>query len=79
LLELREMPPGEYGDYAKKTVDAENRDRMAIMQEIAKKSNLSLGDVQKQQADLAFKRAFNGEWMETAQPDGTLKWVHKGE
>lgn len=77
LLELREVPPGEFGDYVKKTVDEENKDRMTMMQDIAKKANLTLADVQKQQADLAFKRAFNGEWVETPQPDGTPKWVQK--
>lgn len=79
LLEIRDMPPGEYGDYAKQTVDAENSDRTAIMQQISKKDNLPLAKVQEQEADLAFKRAFNGEWIEPLQTDGTRKWVQKGQ
>jgi uncharacterized protein len=79
LLELRETPPAEFGEYAKRTVDGENSDRTSLMQEIAKKGNLTIADVQKQQADLAFKRAFNGEWVESAQPDGSYKWVQKGQ
>ena len=79
LLEIRDMPPGEYGEYTKQTVDAENSDRTAIMQQISRKENLPLAKVQEQEADLATKRAFNGEWIEPRQPDGTYKWVQKGQ
>lgn len=79
LLDLREEPPGEYADYARKTLDAENRDRLLLMQEISRKGNVPLADVQRQQADLAAKRAFNGEWVEAAQLDGSFKWRKKGE
>ena len=79
LLEIRSLPPGEYGDYTKQTVDAENKDRTSIMQEVAKNGNLPLAKVQEQQAQLAAKLAFNGEWIEAQQPDGTYKWGQKGQ
>lgn len=79
LLVIRDMPPGEYGDYTKETVDAENNDRTTIMQQIAKKANVPLAQVQEQEATLAAKRAFSGEWIEQAKPDGTYEWVQKGQ
>ena len=79
LLEIREVAPGEYGDYTRQTVDAENKDRMTVMENVAKKENLPLAKVQEQRADLAFKQAFNGEWIEQTQPDGTFKWTQKGQ
>jgi uncharacterized protein YdbL (DUF1318 family) len=79
LLEIRGDVPGEYGSYVKETLDAENKDRMEIMQQTAKQENLPLEKVQAQQADLAFKRAFSGEWIETAQSDGSSKWEQKGQ
>jgi hypothetical protein len=79
LLEIREAAPGEYGDYTRKTVDEENKDRMLIMEDVAKKQNLPLEKVQAQHADLANKQAFNGEWIEQPQPDGAFKWARKGE
>jgi len=36
LLEVRNPAPGEYGDYVRETVDAENKDRMALMDLTAK-------------------------------------------
>ena len=78
LLEIKLLPPGDYGDYVKRTVDAENKDRMEIMQDISKKENLPIDKVQAEQARLAVNRAYNGEWIEITQPDGTFKWVQKG-
>lgn len=78
LLDIRTLPPGDYGDYVKRTVDAENKDRLDIMQEISKKENLPLEKVQAEQARLAANRSFNGEWIELVQPTGTFKWVQKG-
>ncbi len=79
LLEIRNLPPGEYGTYTKQTVDAENSDRTTIMQQVSKNEDLPLAKVQEQQAQLAFKLAFNGEWIEPTQPDGTYKWIQKGQ
>ena len=35
-LEIRTLPPGEYGDYVKTTVDAENSDRGRLIEKLAK-------------------------------------------
>jgi uncharacterized protein len=78
LLEIRNQSPGEFGDYVSRTVDAENKDRMAMMQDIAQKKNLPIEEVQRQQAELARNKAFNGEWIELPQPDGTFAWKQKG-
>lgn len=78
LLEIRTESPGEFGEYVQRTVEAENKDRMALMQEIAQKKNLSIEQVQRQQAELARNKAFNGEWIEAPQPDGSFVWKQKG-
>lgn len=78
LLEIRNQPPGEFGDYVQRTVEAENKDRAAMMQDIAQKKNLALKEVQRQQAELARNKAFNGEWIEVPQTDGSLVWKQKG-
>lgn len=78
FLEIRNQPPGEFGDYVQRTVEAENRDRSAMMQEIAQKKNLTLEEVQRQQSELERNKAFNGEWIEVPQTDGTFVWKQKG-
>ena len=49
-----------------------------MMQEIAQKKNLAAEEVQRQQAELTRNKAFNGEWIEVPQPDGTFAWKQKG-
>jgi uncharacterized protein YdbL (DUF1318 family) len=78
LLEIRNKPPGEFGEYVQRIIEAENKDRAALMQEIAQKKNLTLGEVQRQQAELARNKAFSGEWIEVPQSDGTFVWKQKG-
>jgi uncharacterized protein YdbL (DUF1318 family) len=78
LLEIRNKPPGEFGEYVQRIVEAENKDRAALMQEIAQKKNLALGEVQRQRAELARNKAFSGEWIEIPQSDGTFVWKQKG-
>ena len=78
LLEIRNRPPGEFGEYVQRLVDAENKDRTAMMQDIAKTKNLPIEEVQRQQAELARNKAFNGEWIEVPQSDGTFVWKQKG-
>ena len=78
LLEIRNKPPGEFGEYVQRLVDAENKDRASIMQDIAQKKNLPLEEVQRQQAELARNKAFSGEWIEVPQSDGTFAWKQKG-
>ena len=78
LLEIRNKPPGEFGEYAQRLVDAENKDRTAMMQDIAQKKGLAAEEVQRQQAELARNKAFSGEWIEVPQSDGTFVWKQKG-
>lgn len=78
LLHIMTLPPGDYGVYVKHAVDAENEDRLEIMNDIAKKDNLPLDQVEAEHARLAANRAFNGEWIEIAQSDGSFSWVQKG-
>jgi uncharacterized protein YdbL (DUF1318 family) len=78
LLETRNKPPGEFGEYVQRLVDAENKDRMAMMQDIGQKKNLAAEEVQRQQAELARNKAFSGEWVEVPQSDGTFVWKQKG-
>ena len=78
LLEIRNKPPGEFGEYVQRLVEAENKDRVAMMQDIAQKKNLASEEVQRQQAELARNKAFSGEWIEVPQSDGTFVWKQKG-
>ena len=47
------------------------------MKAAAEKEKKSLPDVQAEQASLWRKRSFEGELIETANPDGTFAWVAK--
>jgi len=78
LLEIRTQSPGEFGEYVQRTVDAENKDRTLMMQETAQKKTLSVEEGQRQQAELARNKAFNGEWIEVPETDGTFVWKQKG-
>jgi uncharacterized protein YdbL (DUF1318 family) len=78
LLEIRNKPPGEFGEYVQRLVDVENKDRLAMMQDIAQKKNLAPEEVQRQQAELSRNKAFSGEWIELPQSDGTFVWKQKG-
>ncbi len=77
LLVIRIDTPGDYGDYVRKTVAAENADRIALMKSEAEKEKIPLADVQKRQGELWQKRSFKDEWIEVAQPDGSWKWIQK--
>ncbi|MBA3960531.1 MAG: DUF1318 domain-containing protein [Chthoniobacterales bacterium] len=78
LLEVRNAPPGEYGDYVRETVASENKDRASLMDGLAKNQKISLPDVEKEQAAIAANNAFSGEWVELPKPDGTYAWKQKG-
>ena len=49
-----------------------------MMQETAQKKNVPIEEVQRLQAELGRNKAFNGEWIELPQPDGTYVWKQKG-
>lgn len=79
LLTIRVDTPGDYGDFIRKTVDAENTDRMALMKSDAERQKMSLPQIQSKQASLAAKLAFKGEWIELVKDDGTAEWIQKEE
>ncbi len=76
LLQLRQTPAGEWGDYVKRTVEEENTDRMLLMRHEAKESNRPLHEVQTEAWRLRADQAFKGEWIEVAgKTEGTFEWV----
>lgn len=76
-LEVRNSPPGEYGDYVRTTVDAENADRARLIEKQAKERSLTVADMEKQQAELFRKNAFVGEWVEEPDAEGKFAWKQK--
>jgi hypothetical protein len=79
LLSIRVDTPGDYGDYIRKSVDAENTDRMQLMKTESEREKISLPQIQKKQASLASKLAFKGEWIELVKDDGSAEWIQKEE
>lgn len=77
LLAIRELPPGEYGRYVTRTVEAENADRAALMRRFAEAERQPLAQVEADQARLWRERAFAGEWIEEQGADGTWRWIQK--
>jgi len=78
LLVILTEPAGDYGDYVRRTVAAENSDRMAQMKALAAKQKRPLPEIQKEQAALWANRSFKGEWIETSQPGTSdYQWVQK--
>jgi hypothetical protein len=76
-LAVRNLPPGEYGDYVRTTVDAENADRARLLEKLAKEKGLPVADAEKQQAELFRKNAFPGEWIEVPDAEGKFAWKQK--
>jgi len=76
-LEVRTVPPGEYGDYVRTTVDAENSDRARLIEKLAKEKNITVSEAERQQAELFQKGAFAGEWIEVPDAEGKFSWKQK--
>ena len=76
-LEVRTLPPGEYGDYVKTTVDAENSDRARLIEKLAKEKNIPVSQAERQQAELFHTSAFAGEWVEVGDAEGKFAWKQK--
>ena len=77
LLAIMQAPPGEYGDYVRRTVEAENADRLALMKQLAAERRVPLAQIETEQATLWQERAFPGEWIEVQAPDGVWRWTQK--
>ena len=76
LLEIRNQPAGEYGDYVRKTVAAENADRGKLMQKLAKDRGVPLAEIERSQAALFRQSSFTGEWYEEEEGGGFV-WKQK--
>ncbi len=77
LLEVRNQPTGEYGDYVRKTAEAENTDRKKLMEKLAKERGQAVSEVERSQAELFRQSAFPGEWYEQAEAGGGFVWKQK--
>lgn len=79
LLAILAETQGDYGDFVRDTVRAENADRMTLMKSIAEKERKSLTEVQKNQAELWRNRSFSGEYIQVPGAGGDLTWKQKEE
>ena len=76
LLQVREVPGGTWGDYVKRTVEAENEDRTLLVRAKAAKTNRELHIVQTEDWKLRTEKAFKGEWIEVpGEKESTFKWT----
>jgi hypothetical protein len=76
LLQVREVPGGTWGEYVKRTVDAENEDRTLLVRSNAAKGNRELHVVQTEEWHLRTEKAYKGEWIEVpGEKEGTFKWT----
>ncbi len=79
LLEVRNLPGGDYGNYVKKTVKEENRDRTYMMRAEAQRRDLLLARIEEEQWIRRSELSFQGEWLEIADPEkeGGFRWKRK--
>jgi hypothetical protein len=77
LLEVREIPPGEYGAYTEKTVREENADREVVMRALALEEGKPLAAIRREQAQYRRRQSFKGEWVEEEEAGGSWRWVRK--
>lgn len=78
-LSIRSLPAGEYGQYVKKTVDAENADRDVLMKQEAREKGSDLSEVRRDQWRHWQRKSFPGEWIEVEddKEPGLYRWVQK--
>ena len=76
-LEVRTSPPGEYGDYVRATVDAENSDRARLIEKLAKEKHVAVSEAERTQSELFRTNAFPGEWIEVPDAEGKFAWKQK--
>ena len=79
LLSIRVETPGDYGDYIRAAVRAENADRMALLKAEAERQKSALPDIQAKQAEINRNLAFKGEWIEVEKSPGNFQWEQKDE
>lgn len=80
LLQVREVPSGDWGVQMKKDVAAENEDRMLIMRNKAREANRPLHEVEAEQWRLRAQQANRGEWIEVPEEStGSFQWKRAGD
>lgn len=78
LVEIRTLPAGEYGQYVKETVDAENADRNFLIKNESDEKDVSVAKIRAEQWEHWQRKSFPGEWIEVEGAEaGTYKWVQK--
>jgi len=79
LLEIRTLPGGDWGAHVKETVEAENYDRTFLMRAEARRKDILLPKVQKEQWLRRLELSFEGEWIEILDPnkEGGFQWYQK--
>ncbi|MCX7868847.1 MAG: YdbL family protein [Terrimicrobiaceae bacterium] len=77
LLSVVKEPEGAFGDYVRRTVEAENADRIEEMSRVAAARKLPITEIQRQQAELWRARAFEGELIEVEEAPGRWTWQPK--
>ncbi len=77
LLAILEETQGDYGDFVRDTVRAENADRMTLMKAAAESEKRSLTEVQARQAELWRNRSFSGEYIQVKSDSGKPAWKQK--
>lgn len=77
-LEIRSLPAGEYGSYVRETVNAENEDRLFLMEHEAEEKSSPLAEVQRLQWRHWQRKSFPGEWIEVEGDEaGSFRWIQK--
>jgi len=77
LVSIQKLPEGDFADTVRKTVEAENTDRLEQMKDLAETRKVSLLEIQKEQAALWRNRAFKGELIEIEVEPNVWKWTAK--
>jgi len=80
LLDIRNLPGGDYGTYVRETVEAENYDRTYLMRQEARRRDVLLPEIQSEQWLRRKELSFEGEWVEAEneQKEGSFTWTQKG-
>ncbi len=80
LLQIREVPAGDWGVQMKKDVAAENEDRMLLMRNKAREADRPLHEVEAEQWRLRVQQANRGEWIEVpGESAGSFQWKRAGD
>lgn len=77
-LEIRSLPAGDYGDYVRKTVEAENADRNFLIEHEAQEKGTPVLEVRRMQWRHWQRKSFPGEWIEVeGETPGEYRWIQK--